>query len=95
MSTRQAAVFPNLIRHLDNLNAGDVTFHAERYDSAQLYCRLIIDAQCARITNAPQLKLTVQKIAYACKDDGADYGSIPCLGGQPLTVWNWLREQYL
>lgn len=80
---------------LDSLDADAINFHADRYDSAEKFQKLIKDAQSNAIENHQQLRLTVISIAQSCQDDGADYGFIPCLGGEHRAVWQQLAARFL
>ncbi len=72
----------------------DLSFHAQRYVSAEMFEDAILDSFGAEldVTHvvceiAPS---SIEEIAAACLDDGADRGNIPCLGGDIASTWRWM-----
>lgn len=80
------------IASLAAIDPDDLDFHAQRYDSGEMLQRLVRDARNGNI--GPYLGGRITSIAYACEDDGADFGFIPNLGGAAQKVWSRLLDIY-
>lgn len=94
METVQGMVGMRGMDLLRMIKPDDLNFHAARYTSAQSLRVVVERAQTERFS-AHQIAHFVHEIATACKlADGANYGSIPCLGGQPARVWGVLLSRY-
>ena len=76
-----------MLKALKLLDPSDVDFHSGRYDSAKLYQELIRDAKNDKKID---FEWRISEIADACKEDGADWGNIPSLGGGPEATWQAL-----
>jgi hypothetical protein len=93
------------LRQLDPDDRGLLTA-AARYDSASAYRDMIRTAQGddphryamghdqRRIVAADNLSSWIGNVADLCKDDGADRGCIPLIGGSTRAVWMALYRWY-
>lgn len=78
----------NIHQYLDRLRTldpSDVDFHAERYTSGEHFQNAIIAAHDGDHVLAEEECALAEAAGV---DDGADAGTIPCLGGDPASVWN-------
>lgn len=82
-----------LILMVECLDADTLNFHAARYDSAEKFQRLIRDAQNGEV-DPDNFSYRVYEIACATPGDGGDYLTIPCLGGNPLEVWQTICRYF-
>lgn len=98
-----------LIAELRQLDPAALDYGRGRYDSIEQYQELIKVAQGddphryatghdqPRYVHPDNLQSWIGRIADACKDDGADPGFIPLIGGAHRAVWEamylWYRAQ--
>jgi hypothetical protein len=79
---------------LRSIKPEDVAFHAARWTSGQGF-QILIERAHTEHLDAVTIGTIVREICLAGRlADGVDYGSIPCLGGEPLRVWTALRLRY-
>ncbi len=81
-----------MIDLLRTLDPNDLSFHAERYDSAAEFKALIELAHEEVDIRHNRLVQAVRDICDDCLNDGSSYGMIPCLGGEALKVWERIRK---
>ena len=86
---------PHIHSALMSVDPYSLDFHAARYDSGELYRQFVYQYQDSGYRNRAAIRAEVRDIARACVDDGADYGFMPCLGGELGAVWSWLCRAFL
>lgn len=82
---------PEVVAMLAALDPAAIDWHAARYDSATHFQALIALALPPSNLKARELREHVRTIAQRCKDDGAEFGFIPCLAGEHRRAWFEIR----
>jgi hypothetical protein len=82
-----------MIAMLASLDIEDLDWHAARYDSVVHFMGLIALAKPPSSLTYAEIRDHIVAISRRCVDDGADYGEIPGLGGEPAKVWRILRDR--
>jgi hypothetical protein len=81
-----------IMAKLASIDIGAMEWHARRYDSADMLHALALEA---RTPNSRVSRADIMRVCWAAEEfDGATFGFVPCLAGQPLAVWKWILEGF-
>ena len=79
-----------IMERLASIDLDALAWHEAHYSSAEMLANLVRAArgECPHIRPVSRMDLCM--VCWECEADGASYGVIGCLAGQPLEVWCWL-----